>query len=173
MGVVAVNKEQQAWRALPARQRVDLALSSSKRMGTLFAHLMHAKLCNMSGSAYRCHPQCIYRDGILITDHWKTWGQFDISVANDPKQTPRKGCQDPMSTGGDPYPTIESGWTRVWNGQWEKQGPWQSVIVRVLEELTVEADAFYEQEADKQAAARLEAERERQAKEESLLNAWS
>jgi hypothetical protein len=61
----------------------------------------------------------------------------------------------------------------VWNGQWEKDGPWKSVIVRVLEELTVEADAFYVREEAQQAEARVAAERERQAKEESLLNAWS
>lgn len=168
-----MSKEKEAWLALPARQRAEISLSSSRNMGALFPHLMNAKLCNMSGSAYRCHPQCIYRDGILITDHWKTWGQFDISVANDPKQTPRKGCQDSLSTSGDPYPSIEGGWTRVWNGTWEKSGPWQSVIVRVLEELTIEADAFYAKEAEQQAAARQAAEQDRQAKEEALLQAWS
>jgi len=113
-GVVDMSKERDAWRALPARQRAGIAVSGSKHMATLFAHLMNAKLCNMSGSAYRCHPQCIFRNGILITDHWKTWGEYDIKIANDPSQQPARGCQDSMSRGGDPYPKIESGWTSVW-----------------------------------------------------------
>lgn len=69
---------------------------------------------------------------------------------------------------------IEGGWTRVWGrGTWEKPGPWQNVIFRVLEELTVEADAFYVKEAEQQAEARQAAELDRKASEESLLKAWS
>lgn len=98
-----MSKQLAEWRALPASERVAMALLNNSKMGTLFNHLMYAKLCNMSGSAYRCHPQCIYRDGILITDHWKTLGQWDIKIANDPSKTPAKGCQDSCSTGGDPY----------------------------------------------------------------------
>lgn len=169
-----MSKERDAWRALPARQRVGIAVSGSKHMATLFAHLMNAKLCNMSGSAYRCHPQCIFRNGILITDHWKTWGEYDISIANDPTQQPRKGCQDSLSTNGNPYPTIESGWTVVWSrGQWTKEGPWQDRIRALLTELTEEADRHYAELAAIQKAAREAAELEDRRKNQELLSAWS
>lgn len=169
-----MTKEQEAWLTLPARQRAELAVSSNRRMGALFSHLMNAKLCNMSGSAYQCHPQCIYRDGILITDHWRTCGHWDIKIANDPKQTPRRGCQDSRSTGGDPYPSIDGGWTRVWDrGTWEKSGPWCEVILRVLETLTTEADEFYRRQAEEKEAARVAVAAKKAEEDAALLSAWS
>ena len=168
-----MSKERDAWRELPARQRAGIAVSGNKHMATLFAHLMNAKLCNMSGSAYRCHPQCIFRNGILITDHWKTWGEYDIKIANDPSQQPARGCQDSMSRGGDPYPKIESGWTSVWaRGQWLKEGPWQDRIRDVLTELTEAADRHYAEEAASQQAAREAYDLEKQRKDQELLSAW-
>ncbi len=168
-----MNKQQEAWRALPARLRVELALAKMKSMGVLLDYIRNIHKFNMSGSAYRCHPQCHFRDGILFVDHWKTWGDYGIWIANNPGETPVRGCQDSLSTAGDPYPTIASGWTIVWSGSWKKQGPWCEKIKDVLVDMTEQADVLYEQQAAAQQAAREAADKQKQEQDRQLLSAWS
>lgn len=168
-----MSKEKEEWLALPACKRVDQALGNNGKMGVLLEHLRNAKLNNMSGSAFRSHSQCLFRDGILFIDHWKTWGDYEISIANDPSKTPSKGCQDSCAY-EDPYPKIEAGWTTVWrSGTWKKTGPWCEKIADCLARLLEEADVILAQMEAATKAAQDAARRERQEQEQNLIAAWS
>jgi hypothetical protein len=168
-----MSKEREAWLALPARQRVELGLSSAKKIGGLFDYIRNSSKWNISGSAYQCHPQCHFRDGILLVDHWKTWGCYEIKIANNPSETPTRGCQDSMSRNGDPYPQIKSGWTSVWKGSWTKEGPWCEKIKAILIEMTGAADEIYARQEAEQKAAREAQELEKRRVDDALLQAWS
>lgn len=149
-------------------------LSSGSLMGWFTTKLAHMKLMNMSGSAFRCHPQMYWRDGILIRNHWNNSKPDDICIASDPDAKCIRGMDSSCSY-GDPYPSLTSGqFVCVWQrGKWIKDGPWKDKILILLTELIETVRRIEDEKKAEQERNRAASEADKKRKESELLQAWS
>lgn len=149
-------------------------LESASLMDWFTAKMSHMRMMNRSGSAFRSHPQMYWKDGILITNHWKTYGSTDIKIASDKTAQCVAGSQESCGY-GNPYPSLSTGeFFCVWQcGKWLKNGPWDEPISRLLNQLLDTMRSMIHVESEKQRIAAIEYEETKRLKEETLLAEWT
>ena len=153
--------------------KVNDILKSRYSFDAFMVALAHAKLTNVSGSAYKCHPQMYWEDGILLTSHWRTDNSCDIKIASDPDAALVLGVNDSWSN-RSPYPSVATGsLVIVWNGGWVSQGPWQKRVVAVVGKLARRLEAYRYRKTVSNHRERIRVAKRAKLEKESLIAAWS
>ena len=151
---------------------IEEVLKSHATLDDLIVQLAHAKITNVSGSAYRCHPQMYWERGVLITSHWHVSRRCDINVATVPSTKIIPGIDDSQSQ-RSPYPTVEEGeLIKVWDGKWLKDGPWVPVIHEVIAGLILRLESYRATEIAKREQEESDREEADRVRNEKLLAGW-
>ena len=111
-----------------------------------------------SGSAFRHHPQGIFRDRMIFTNEWNVNNYCSVKVMTDPDARLVLGCQE-SAAHGDPSPSASSGdlLAVYHNGQWIADGPWCEKIIKILEDVKRETAALRQSDREANEAQQREA----------------
>lgn len=148
-------------------------LSSADNFCRFIEYLSRYNITNRSGSAFRSHPKCYWKDGILLINHWNVHDYCGIRIASDRDANCIRGCQDSRAH-GNAYPRVDRGeLVSVWSdGKWTKTGPWMESIEKLIDDLIETLELKIEQEKKQKEEERMQRETERRAREEILRKAW-
>ena len=116
---------------------------TAARFCDILAKARALKLPNVwSGSAYRDHPCGVIRKGIIFANKWSTFNYCYASVLTEPHSAIIPGSKSPACMNCDPYPHPAIGEElQVYStGNWLIEGPWQQVIMDVLDGLEIEIE---------------------------------
>ncbi|MDA8251090.1 MAG: hypothetical protein M0Z28_18230 [Rhodospirillales bacterium] len=108
----------------------------------LIAAARHWKLKGtMTGSAFRKHPCFVLRRDILLCNEWNT-NDYCFAEAFTARPVEFKPWSHDPATYGDPYPHPVNGQAiRFYStGDWSVDGPWQQIMLDVLDELRKEIE---------------------------------
>lgn len=149
-------------------------VSNWKSMVKLLNIMSRFNMMNASGSAFRNHPRCFWKNGILIVDPHREPFDIFINIASVRNATIKAGCQNPCAH-GDPYPSLSSGhFVTVWRSSgWVKRGPWEAAILTVLTELIETARRIFVRQEETERRIKLEREAKINEAEQALVAEWS
>lgn len=125
------------------------------------------------GGSFRYHPQGFIRRGLMVVSEHHVDNHCSVYAATEP-DTEWTGARDHSASPGDPKPKPKTGdlIDVYWSGHWRKEGPWQQVLLDLLDEVEGEIEVAKEAERERIERERLEAQREREERDQELRRRW-